>query len=269
MTCILPTIFVLTNHAFKIVLQYPLLTIKEIAMKAVLASLVLISFLCSCSTTKTKTDSAPSEVKQEVFVGKAPETPQEEIDALKEGNKRFLRNEQLGHDFHYQIDKTKDGQKPYAVILSCLDSRIPVEVVFDQGIGQVFVARVAGNIENSDILGSMEFGTAVTGAKLIVVMGHTKCGAIKGACNNVKLGNLTGLLKKIEPAVKIVKSTTPNFDPNSYEHIDHVSEENVKLTVKNIRKNSQVIRNLEAQNKVRIVGAMYDISTGDVKFLED
>ncbi len=238
-------------------------------MKAILSLLVLVSFLCSCSNTPTKTTTASQDTGQAIVRSKAPDTPQEELAALKEGNRRFVKNQQLGHDFHFQIDKTKDGQKPYAVILSCLDSRVPVEIVFDQGIGEVFVARVAGNIENNDILGSMEFGTAVTGAKLIVVMGHTKCGAVKGACNNVKLGHLTGLLKKIEPAVKVVRSSTPNFDPNSYEHIDHVSAENVRLTVARIRKGSKIIRDLESQNKVRLVGAMYDISSGNIDFLDE
>ncbi|MDG0816265.1 carbonic anhydrase family protein [Bdellovibrio svalbardensis] len=238
-------------------------------MKTLLASLVLASLLCSCSTTKPKAENTSAEVTPQAYISKEPATPQDELAALKDGNRRFLNNQQLGHDFHYQINKTKDGQKPYAVVLSCLDSRVPVEVVFDQGIGEVFVARVAGNIENNDILGSMEYGTAVVGAKLIVVMGHTKCGAVKGACDNVKLGHLTELLKKIEPAVKNVKSTTPNFNPESYEHVDHVSEENVRLTVGRIRKNSQIIRDLESQNKVRLVGAMYDISSGNVKFLED
>lgn len=200
---------------------------------------------------------------------KPPQTPQEELAALKEGNERFINSEKAGHDFHYQINKTKDGQKPYAVILSCLDSRVPPEIVFDQGIGEVFVARIAGNIENDDILGSMEFGTAVTGAKLIVVMGHTKCGAVKGACQNVKLGHLTAVLDKIQPAVAQVKKSNPKFNPESYDDVDHVSEANVMLTVENIRKKSPIIRDLEAKNKIRLVGAMYDISTGKVTFLDE
>jgi carbonic anhydrase len=200
---------------------------------------------------------------------KAPQTPQEELAALKEGNQRFMNNEKAGHDFHYQINKTKDGQKPYAVILSCLDSRVPPEIVFDQGIGEVFVARVAGNIENDDILGSMEFGTAVTGAKLVVVMGHTKCGAIKGACENVKLGFLTGLLDKIQPAVAKVRQSNPKFNAQSYDDIDHVASVNVMMTVENIRKKSKIIRDMEAKNQVRLVGAMYDISTGKVTFYDD
>jgi carbonic anhydrase len=198
----------------------------------------------------------------------APETPQQELEALKEGNRRFITSEKMGHDFHYQINKTKEGQTPYGVVLSCLDSRVPVEIVFDQGIGDLFVARIAGNIENNDILGSMEFGTALSGAKLIVVLGHTKCGAIKGACNNVKLGHLTALLDKIQPSVQKVKSSTPNFNPSSYEHIDLVSEENVRQTVARIRSGSEVIRKLEAEKKIQIVGAMYDISTGKVSFME-
>ncbi|MNL19867.1 Carbonic anhydrase 2 [compost metagenome] len=198
----------------------------------------------------------------------APDTPQQELEALKAGNRRFVTNETLGQDYHYQIDKTKEGQKPYAVILSCIDSRIPVEIVFDQGIGELFVTRIAGNVENNDVLGGMEFGTKLSGAKLIVVMGHTRCGAVKGACNNVKLGNLTGLLDKIQPSVKRIKSHTPNFNPNSYEHIDLVSEENVRQTVARIRAGSEVIRNLEKENQLQVVGAMYDISTGVVRFME-
>ncbi|WP_413580846.1 carbonic anhydrase family protein [Bdellovibrio sp. HCB288] len=206
--------------------------------------------------------------KKQVSKSMAPETPEQELQALKDGNMRFVAGNLRNHDYRHQIDKTKDGQKPYAVILSCLDSRIPVEVVFDQGIGELFVARVAGNIENNDILGSMEFGTAAMGAKLVVVMGHTKCGAIKGACNNVKLGHLTALLDKIQPAVRQVKNSTTGFNPESYDHVDLVSEENVKQTVARIRKNSEIIRKLEEQGKVRIVGAMYDISTGNVKFMD-
>lgn len=206
--------------------------------------------------------------KSKAMMKAAPETPQQELEALKEGNRRFITNEKLGHNFHYQINKTKEGQKPYGVVLSCLDSRVPVEIVFDQGIGDLFVARIAGNIENTDILGSMEFGTAVYDAKLIVVLGHTKCGAIKGACNNVKLGNLTSLLDKIQPSVQKIKSMTPKFDPNSYAHIDLVSEENVRQTVARIRQGSEVIRKLEADGKIQIIGAMYDISTGKVTFMD-
>jgi carbonic anhydrase len=221
--------------------------------------LVLFIFLLSaCSTLQ----------HQEVTFQKEPVSPSEELEALKEGNLRFVNNEAQIQDFHFQINKTKDGQKPYAVILSCLDSRVPPEIIFDQGIGQIFVARVAGNIENSDMLASLEFGTALSGAKLIVVLGHTKCGAIKSACQNTKFGHLTSLLKKIAPAVKVVKSSTQSFDNTSYEHIDLVSEENVRMTVSSIRKKSKILRELEAQNKARIVGAIYDISSGKVTFQE-
>lgn len=243
-------------------------------MKAVIVALLATAFLSSCASKQTYRAEPPpsvsvSEKTTTTIVSKEPATPQEELDALIEGNRRFVQNELRGQDFHYQIDKTKDGQKPYAVILSCLDSRVPPEIVFDQGIGELFVARVAGNIENDDILGSMEFGTAAMGAKLIVVLGHTKCGAVKGACNNVKLGHLTGVLKKIEPAVAQAKRAIPNFNPESYEHVDHASELNVKLTVERIRQKSKIIRDLESQGKVRLVGAMYDISSGKVGFLPD
>ncbi|UXR65253.1 carbonic anhydrase family protein [Bdellovibrio bacteriovorus] len=233
-------------------------------MKALILALLATAFLSSCASRPTpQAESLPSVVKVQAA------TPQEGLDALTAGNRRFVQNEMRGQDYHQQIDKTKNGQKPYAVVLSCLDSRVPVEIVFDQGIGELFVARVAGNIENDDILGSMEFGTAAMGAKLIVVLGHTKCGAVKGACNNVKLGHLTGLLKKIEPAAAQAKKEIPNFNPESYEHVDHASELNVKLTVERIRKKSKIIRDLEAQGKVRLVGAMYDISSGKVEFLPD
>lgn len=222
-----------------------------------LLTLLLVS---SCASTNHLADP---------FIQPAPATPEQELQALKDGNHRFMMSEKAGHDFHYQIDKTKNGQTPYAVILSCIDSRVPPEIVFDQGIGEVFVARVAGNIDNTDILGSLEFGTALAGAKLIVVLGHTKCGAIKGACQNAKLGNLTSLLNKIQPAVKKVKISTPKFDSNSYDDVDHVSEENVKMTVARIRQKSGVIRDLERQHKIRLIGAMYDISSGQVQFYEN
>jgi carbonic anhydrase len=226
-------------------------------MKKSFLILILI-LICGCA----------SRPHDEASFQKEPESPAEELQALKDGNIRFVSSQAEVQDFHFQINKTKDGQKPYAVILSCLDSRVPPEIVFDQGIGQVFVARVAGNIENPDILGSLEFGTALAGAKLIVVLGHTKCGAIKGACQNAKLGHLTALLSKINPAVKVVSRSNKKFDATSYEDIDLVSEENVRMTVINIRKKSKVIRDLETQNKVRLVGAMYDISSGKVTFQE-
>jgi len=195
------------------------------------------------------------------------ETPDDALAALKAGNERFVSGNTLNQDFARQIEKTAGGQKPYATILSCLDSRIPPEIIFDQGIGDMFVGRVAGNIEDIHMLGSFEFATAAVGTKLLVVMGHTSCGAVGGACQNVKLGNLTHLLTEIRPAVELVQSERPNADVCAKEHIDDVSRENVMLTVKDIREKSEVIANLEKEGKLKVVGAMYDISTGEVTFL--
>jgi carbonic anhydrase len=157
---------------------------------------------------------------------------------------------------------------PYAVVLSCLDSRIPPEIVFDQGIGDLFVARVAGNIENQDILGSLEFATQVKGSKLIVVLGHTSCGAVEGACQEVKMGNLTGLLSEIEPAVKKVSKSHPDLHKNSKEFVEHVSDENVKRTVKDLIRRSDIIQNLVKEGKLKVVGAKYDVATGKVSFFK-
>ncbi|MEO1246912.1 MAG: carbonic anhydrase family protein [Pseudomonadota bacterium] len=194
-------------------------------------------------------------------------TPDEALAALKAGNERFTSGNTLNQDFAKQIEKTGGGQQPYATILSCLDSRIPPEIVFDQGIGDVFVGRVAGNIEDIHMLGSFEFATAAVGTKLLVVMGHTSCGAVGGACQNVKLGNLTHLLTEIRPAVELVQTEHPNADVCAAKHIDQVSEENVRLTVRDIREKSEVIAGLEKEGKLKVVGAMYDITTGEVTFL--
>jgi carbonic anhydrase len=195
-------------------------------------------------------------------------TPEEALQALKDGNKRFVNNEPLNQDFQRQIAETANGQKPYAGILSCLDSRVPPEIVFDQGFGDVFVGRVAGNIEDINMLGSFEFATELVGTKLLVVLGHTSCGAVKGACQNAKLGNLTHLLDEIRPAVETIKAKHPDKDVCSPEMIDLVVEQNVIDTIEDIRSKSQVITELEAAGKVMVVGAMYDISTGKVRFLE-
>lgn len=222
-----------------------------------------LSLILLATTACSSPQRAPEEV-DEVAI----QTPEQAKKALADGNSRFLMKRTISQDFSAQIQKTQDSQKPYAIVLSCLDSRIPPEIVLDQGIGDIFVARVAGNIENSDILGSMEFGTAVAGAKLIVVMGHTKCGAVKGACQGAKLEHLTDLLKKIEPSVQSVKASEPKFDPHSYAHIDRVAEENVTRTVSSIRKKSATLSSLEKAGKLKIVGAMYDLASGKVTWTD-
>jgi len=196
-------------------------------------------------------------------------TPDEAIAALKAGNDRFLSGEVLNQDFSAQIEATADGQAPFAGILSCLDSRVPPEILFDQGIGDVFVGRVAGNVEDTNMIGSFEFAGALVNVKTIVVMGHTSCGAVAGACAGAELGNLTALLDEIEPAVDLVKARNDAGEGEacSTVHVNAMAEENVVKTVADIRERSEVIRNLEAEGKLKVVGAMYDISTGKVTWL--
>jgi carbonic anhydrase len=195
-------------------------------------------------------------------------TPQQALEALKKGNERFVSGKPLNQDFLKQIEKTKGGQQPYATILSCLDSRVPPEILFDQGIGDLFVGRVAGNIEDIHMLGSFEFAKEVVGTKLLVVLGHTSCGAVIGACQNVKLDNLTHLLSEIRPAVAAVEAAHPGKDVCAKPTVDLVAEENVRRTVQDLREKSAVLADLEAEGKLMVVGAMYDISTGKVRFLE-
>jgi carbonic anhydrase len=195
-------------------------------------------------------------------------TPQDALNALIEGNERFVSGNTLNQDFKKQIEKTAGGQAPYAAVLSCLDSRVPPEILFDQGIGDLFVGRVAGNIEDIHMIGSFEFAKVVVGTKILVVMGHTSCGAVKGACADVKLDNLTHLLSEIRPAVELVETRHPNTDVCADPHVDEIAEENVIRTIKDIRAKSQAITDLEEKGDLIVVGAMYDVSTGKVRFLE-
>ena len=195
-------------------------------------------------------------------------SPNKAIELLKEGNARFVENNEVTRDLLAQVTATSTGQYPFATILSCIDSRVSSEIIFDQGIGDIFSARVAGNFVNEDILGSMEFACKLAGTKVVVVLGHTACGAVKGACDDAKLGNLTALLSKIKPAVNAVKSPSDPSLRNS-KNIDFVNEvaaKNVQLTVDNIRTQSPVLKEMEDSNAIQIVGAMYDINTGIVTF---
>ena len=190
-------------------------------------------------------------------------TPKTAHDILVEGNKRFQQNLKAQRDLQAQVLATSQGQYPFAVVLSCIDSRVPAELVFDQGIGDMFSARVAGNIINEDILGSMEYACKVAGSKIVVVMGHTKCGAVTAACNHVELGNITPLLNKIQPAVSAIE---PKSSEMSSEEIELVSEKNVKLSIERIRQESQILADLEQAGEIEIVGAMYNVSNGTVTF---
>jgi carbonic anhydrase len=195
-------------------------------------------------------------------------SPSMALDLLKEGNKRFVSNLKINRNLLQQANETSDGQHPFAVILSCIDSRTSAELIFDQGLGDVFSVRIAGNIVNEDILGSMEFGCKVAGAKIIVVLGHTKCGAIKGACDNVELGNLTSLISKIKPAVDQEMSTTQNRTSSNASFVENVAELNVSLSVKNILLQSPIIAEMVKNDEIGIIGGVHDISTGEVKFFE-
>jgi len=195
-------------------------------------------------------------------------TPEKSLLYLKEGNKRFQDNLKANRNLLEQINDTSSGQFPFATILSCIDSRVSAELVFDQGLGDIFSIRIAGNFINEDILGSMEFGCKLAGTKLIVVLGHTSCGAIKGACDNAELGNLTTMLSKIKPAVEAVTEPVDETLRNSsnLDFVDNVSEKNVLLTIERIRNESEVLSDMEKNGEIMIVGAMYDIKDGSVSF---
>lgn len=196
-------------------------------------------------------------------------TPQTALLELKQGNERFTSNNSFERQYSSQIEDTTGGQFPFASIVSCIDSRIPTEIVFDQGIGDVFNARIAGNFINEDILGSLEFACKLAGSKLVVIMGHTSCGAVKGACDHAKLGNLTQMLDKIQPAVKKVK--TPEGVDRSSKNLDFVNEVskvNVEIAIEDIKTKSPVLNEMLEAGEINIIGAMYDVSTGKVKFYD-
>jgi carbonic anhydrase len=197
-----------------------------------------------------------------------PATPGEALARLQAGNERFIRGETIGHDYLNGVKSTAAGQQPFAAIISCLDSRVPPEIVFDQGIGDVFVGRIAGNYVDTDLLGSLEFATAVVGAKLIVVLGHTDCGAVKGACDNVQLGNLTHTLSNLAPAVYSVRGFAGSRTSGNGEFVSAVTHANVDLNVRGISERSAVIAELVAAGKVNIIGAVYDVASGQVHFQE-
>ena len=196
----------------------------------------------------------------------AASTPEQVLEVLKNGNAKFVKGDLTFTDYPKQIMQTSQGQFPTAVVLSCLDSRVPVEKVFDLGVGDVFVARVAGNIINPDILASMEYGCKVVGSKIIVVLGHTECGAVKAAIDNVELGNITELLAKIKPAVDSSSSFEGEKTSKDKGYVNKVTDENVELAIVNIRKNSPILKEMEEKGEIDIVGAVYDVSTGAVTF---
>lgn len=198
-------------------------------------------------------------------------TPRMALDILKEGNDRFIKNLKAQRDLLEQVNATRDGQWPFATVLSCIDSRTSAELIFDQGLGDIFSVRIAGNIVNTDILGSMEFACKVAGSKLIVVLGHTKCGAVKGACDHVEMGNLTELLSKLQPAVYSETETKDAKQRNSKnaDFVENVAAINVRRAVKSIIERSFILEQMVENGEIGIVGAMYNIETGKVEFYDD
>jgi len=229
--------------------------------KSLVASLVSVSLFSIALGSETL---PPTAEEQKAL------TPAAVLKDLMEGNKRYVAGEVSAPNIEARIEATSTGQNPKAYILSCVDSRVPVEQVFDQGIGDIFVGRVAGNIEDVSQLGSMEFATAAAGAKLVLVLGHEACGAVKGACDHVKLGNLTELLAEIEPAVNAVQGFEAD-DKNSKnkDFVAAVVDKNVRMTVADIRKRSKVLSDLEKEGKITIVGALYSLQDGSVTLIEE
>jgi len=192
-------------------------------------------------------------------------TPYQAYEVLIEGNKRFINNLKINRNLLQQVNETANGQHPFAVALSCMDSRTSIELIFDQGLGEIFSLRVAGNVVNDDILGSMEYACSVVGSKLIVVLGHTRCGAIKGACDDVQMGHLTGLLEKIKPAIE--KTASFGEEHQGVVHAEKVAYANVLHSMEEILQRSSIIRQLYRDGKIGMVGGMYSVESGRVQFI--
>lgn len=222
--------------------------------------------LVGCSTTVPTTTPQRRDLAA-LKTEQAALTPAQVLESLKHGNERFASGKPEPRDMLHDQRVTAAGQYPHAVILSCIDSRAPAEFIFDAGLGDLFNARIAGNIADADLVGSMEFACKVAGAKLVVVMGHTSCGAVKGACDHVQLGNLTGLLDKIQPAVETVRDVSGDRTAKNAAFVEAVTEANVRLTVERIRELSPILRGMESEGAIRIVGCIYNLETGRVQFL--
>ncbi len=246
--------------------------IKRSKLIYVLLCLILIQSGCSKEQQKVQEPVSSEVKKNESALTKEMQTNltiDEIIQQFKDGNERFLKGTTIQNDFHKQVEQTgSQGQFPKAIVLSCIDSRAPVEVIFDKGIGDIFGTRVAGNYADEGVIGGIEYACAVTGAKVIIVSGHTDCGAVKSACDNVKLGNITYVMDEIKPAVDSVKGFTKDRTSKDKEFVNEVTLKNVELTMKKILKESEIITDLVKEDKVRIIGAIYDVKTGKVNFLK-
>ncbi len=249
------------------------MTINKITWVIVVAALVL-----SCKSKelkKAEQNAATETVKKQVPLKEKVLTAAEQkelkpdlvIQRLKEGNKRYMNNDLTLRDHSALVRDASSGQYPKAVILSCVDSRVPVEDVFDKGIGDLFVARVAGNFVNEDLLGSMEFGCKVSGAKLILVLGHESCGAIKSAIDNVELGNITAMLSKIKPAVAKSQDFKGEKTSKNADFVEYVAKNNVLQTIETIRAKSPILKEMEDKGEIKVIGGYYDLHTGEVIFL--
>lgn len=227
------------------------------------AGLIVAGAGCATGSSSGRTAHAPVMTRD----AQTAMTPDQALTRLKEGNRRFVSGASVHHNEIAAQHATAAGQYPFGAIVSCIDSRSIPEVIFDQGIGDLFVPRIAGNYVQSDILGSLEFATKISGAKIIVVVGHTSCGAVKGACDNVELGNLTTVIREIRPAVDAVPGFDSNRTSKNAQFVQEVAEMNVRMTMEKIRRNSPIIRELEDGGQIRIVGAMHDLDTGRVDFM--
>lgn len=228
---------------------------------------------CNMENTDSQTQDSGSEPANNEYItqtdqSQAKMTPEIAIATLKEGNARFTDKSMINRDLIAQVKQTGSGQYPFAAIVSCIDSRVPTEIVFDQGVGDIFNARIAGNFVDTEILGSLEFATKVAGSKAIVVLGHTECGAVKGACDNVQMGNLTATLDHIMPAVEGVTDVSGDRNSKNAEFVQKVADLNVELTIEKIMSDSDIIREMYENGDITIVGAMYDVHSGEVTFMD-
>jgi carbonic anhydrase len=258
--------------ALKVTLN-PLISMKNSSRRfgllAGLATTVLVATGCQSSHQDCCSMEKPAASSQvQTKESQTAMTPAQALAALKAGNARFVAGQPLKRDLPAQVKATAAGQYPFAVVLSCLDSRQPIEIVLDQSVGDIFSARVAGNVLDEDNLGSMEFACKASGAKLIAVVGHSNCGAVKGAVDDVHLGNLTELLAKIKPAIEAVPADVQPRTTKNPDFVDQVSEANVKLVMKEIRERSPILSEMLDQGQIELVGGMYDLSTGKVEFYE-
>jgi len=226
--------------------------------------------MTACAQKEMETETTNVQLSSDVMTAEDQEgiTPEQIIQGLKEGNERYVNNNLTPRDLQSQVKATASGQFPEAIIISCVDSRVPVEHVFDKGVGDIFVARVAGNFSNEDILGSSEFATAVAGSKVVVVMGHESCGAVKAAIDGVEMGNITAMLDKIEPAIEMTQNFDGEQSTSNNDYVTEVVNNNVINTIAEMRENSPIIAELERNGEVVIAGAFYDLDTGKVTFLD-